>query len=223
MKKRTYLLMIFTVSLIWPCIIQAQEYMPEGYFGSINGSFHLLISNHPDLVWDDGLFNYSLAGFVMTGVDIGKYHGKHNFYLSLQRGFSILPESIEDEDTEPRDGEVELQNATSVAFSYRQQVSRIKETNRVVLNLGSRVTALYHNYSGVQATRHQDPFGAPPTYTFEEYGMNTFGIEAAPYLEIGKQAPGKKGIFFNWEFINFRFGYKHAALGLQKVSIILKF
>lgn len=222
MKETNLLLLITIYFLCGVPNLKAQESNPNGYYGSIYGLFVFMASNHPDLV-ADGFFDYSLNGFFTTGVEVGKYFGKNNLHISLSKGFSTLPESIEDYDVEPMDGEIELQNSFAIAMNYRQQISKIKQIDKIIVNIGSRVSTMYYRYSGVKAIRQDDRDGGPPTYTFDNYGMNTVGIEAAPYLEIGKHAPGKKGIFLNWEFLSIRLTYKGAGLGLQKVAIILKF
>ncbi|WP_428236186.1 hypothetical protein [Gracilimonas sp.] len=206
-----------------PYVIQAQDYTPGGYYASVHGGFDLLASNHPALV-ADGFFNFHLAGYVLTGVDVGKYSGKDNYHISIYRGFSASPKSIEDPDVEPGDKEVELQDLYSIGFTYKKQASRIKNTNRIVVNMGGRITTRVNYYSGVKAMRNtSENSGRPPTYTFNDFGMINGGVEIAPYLEVGKQSFGKKGVFINWELIYFRVGYQHIGLGTQKVSIILKF
>lgn len=202
--------------------LKAQENQPTGYSGSIYFAADFMANKHPELV-SDGFFEYNLNLFYIFGIEAGKYYGKNNFHLSVSRGIGDLFESIEDLGVEPMDNEVELQNSFSVALSYRQQISRVKETNRLVLNIGSRVTTMFYRYTGVKAKRDENSNAFSPTYTFNNFGMNTIGIEGAPYVEIGKHAPGEVGVFLNYELLYFRFNYQGAGVGTQRVSIILKF
>lgn len=181
-----------------------------------------MASKHPELI-SGGFFNYDLNLFYNSGIEAGLYQGKNNFNLTVSKGNADIFESIEEQGVEPMDNEVELHNSFSVALSYRQQYSRLKETDRVVANIGSRVTTMFYHYTGVKAIRHQASDGGAPTYTFEGFGMNTFGIEGAPYFEIGKQVSDKAGIFLNYELLYFRVTYQGFGIGTQRVSIMLKF
>lgn len=201
---------------------QHQQDSGKGYQLSLQRSYDMLASSNPALN-SEGFFNFHLTGFKMVGLGVGRFNGKEQFQLSAFKGEANFPESIEDPGVEPLNKEVELQKAYSFALTYRKQVSRIKNSNRIVVNAGGRISAVFNYYRGVKAFREHRTGELRPSYTFGDFRMTTGGIEAAPYLEVGKHPPGRLGIFLNWELLYFRLGYYQLALGAQKVSIILKF
>ncbi|MCP9292251.1 hypothetical protein [Gracilimonas sediminicola] len=205
-----------------PGIIQAQDNTPTGYYASVHGAYDVMANNNLGLI-ADGFFTFHLQGTVLTGIDVGKYKGKDNYHISIYRGFMHPYYNINGPDKEPADKAVEIQKLYSLGLTYRKQATRVKKTKRIKVNVGGRVTVKVDRYSGIQARQNADDSWQRPTYTFDDFKMLTPGLEVAPYLEVGKQTPGEKGLFLNWEYLYFRVGYQHVALGVQKVSIVLKF
>lgn len=91
------------------------------------------------------------------------------------------------------------------------------------MNFGNRLSAMYNNYEGVKAYRQNDPNGGPPTYKFDDFSMNTIGLEARAYAEIGRKVPGKMGVFLNVELLYIRYNYKGFGLGAPRITIISRY
>jgi hypothetical protein len=163
-------------------------------------------------------FAYYLEGYSSFGIEAGLLTGKRFLSGYFRYGKSISDSFIEEEGG--LNGEIELPQYVLIGGTFKYQLTKLKDTHRLVFNSGLRTSVFYSRYSGVQSFDDR----SSPTYSrLEDFTLNLLGLESGFYLEVGRTPIGKTGLFFNFEPLYFRVATEGFGMGSFKTSLKLTF
>ena len=184
----------------------------------VSASFSYDIAFVEERILDYPEFDYHLDGYTSFGIEAGQLIGRKTFSGFFRYGNSIIEPEMEQYGGQH--GEIEIPDYFILGANFKYQISKLKESQKLVFNSGIRSSAIYGRYWGIRAF---DDNSSPNRSKFEDFHINLFGLEAGYYFEFGRKPVDKTGLFFNIEPIYVRATTDGFGIGLLKTSASVYF
>lgn len=192
----------------------AQE--QSGFYGGLGYSYEVMFTESR-VTGPNQPFEYYLGGFILYGAEFGKHFGKNNVGGFIAFGSNSNPLEL-DPDID-FDGDIDLLNTLTIGIIYRKQITKYKESNKVVFNFGYRSSLGFYQYTGDQLFVDENRNGR-----IEDFTLSIVGVESGLYLELGKTPnDSRSGFAVNIEPIYVRVTNDGFGIGATKLTASLKF